>query len=183
MLSTDQVLREWGAHDRDDPLPLLAELRRQAAVHPVTLMDGHDAWLIVCYDSGARPPTGWAPLQGHARCAGQGERRRGRGAPRSSLRQPQAQCRPTRPHPASAAGVGGLLALTHRSPPPARPGHRRRSPRRRGGSGTRRPGRSRCGVLLPVAIHHHLRAARRPRSRPGGIGRQPDGHADPHHYH
>jgi len=37
----------WGAYDRDDPFPLFAEARRLGAVHPVTLADGHAAWLVV----------------------------------------------------------------------------------------------------------------------------------------
>src|SRR5581483_5830522 len=40
-------LRAWGSFDRDNPFPLFEEVRRLGAVHPVTLADGHDAWLIV----------------------------------------------------------------------------------------------------------------------------------------
>jgi cytochrome P450 len=40
----------WGAHDQDDPFPLMARLRERGAVHPVTLADGHAAWLIVGFD-------------------------------------------------------------------------------------------------------------------------------------
>ena len=43
----DSALAAWGAHDRDDPFPLLAQLRELGAVHEVTLADGHDAWLVV----------------------------------------------------------------------------------------------------------------------------------------
>ncbi len=43
----DQALASWGAYDRDDPFPLFAAVRRLGAVHPVTLADGHDAWLVV----------------------------------------------------------------------------------------------------------------------------------------
>ncbi|MGH3799748.1 MAG: cytochrome P450 family protein [Pseudonocardiaceae bacterium] len=43
----DQALATWGAHDRDDPFPLFAQVRQLGAVHPVTLADGHDAWLVV----------------------------------------------------------------------------------------------------------------------------------------
>jgi cytochrome P450 len=49
-MAIDQVLHAWGAYDRDDPFPLFAELRERGAVHAVTLADGHDAWLVVCYD-------------------------------------------------------------------------------------------------------------------------------------
>ena len=44
------ALRAWGAHYRDDPFALFADVRRRGAVHPVTLIDGHDAWLVVCHD-------------------------------------------------------------------------------------------------------------------------------------
>ncbi|MGH9191086.1 MAG: cytochrome P450, partial [Acidimicrobiales bacterium] len=40
----------WGDHDQDDPFPVMARLREQGAVHPVTLADGHAAWLIVGHD-------------------------------------------------------------------------------------------------------------------------------------
>ena len=40
----------WGAHDRDDPFPLYREVRDLGPVHRVTLVDGHDAWLVVGYD-------------------------------------------------------------------------------------------------------------------------------------
>lgn len=39
----------WGSYDLDDPFPLFADARRLGAVHPVTLADGHDAWLVVRY--------------------------------------------------------------------------------------------------------------------------------------
>jgi cytochrome P450 len=50
MLPADEELPVWGAHDRDDPFPLLAELRNQAAVHRITLVDGHEAWLVVRHE-------------------------------------------------------------------------------------------------------------------------------------
>ena len=40
----------WGAHDQDDPFPMMARLREQGAVHRVKLADGHAAWLVVGYD-------------------------------------------------------------------------------------------------------------------------------------
>src|SRR5262245_54491015 len=46
----EHVLSSWGEHDRDNPFPLFAELRERGAVHPVTLADGHAAWLVVRYD-------------------------------------------------------------------------------------------------------------------------------------
>jgi cytochrome P450 len=48
--STEQALEAWGAHDRDNPFPLYAEVRDRGAVHAVTLADGHDAWLVVRYE-------------------------------------------------------------------------------------------------------------------------------------
>ena len=44
------ALAAWGAYDRDDPFPLFAQVGELGAVHPVTLADGHDAWLVVRYD-------------------------------------------------------------------------------------------------------------------------------------
>ena len=44
------ALKAWGAHYRDDPFALFADVRRRGAVHPVTLVDGHDAWLVVRHD-------------------------------------------------------------------------------------------------------------------------------------
>src|SRR5262249_39388548 len=41
----------WGSYDRDDPFPLFASALERGAVHPVTLADGHAAWLILSYDA------------------------------------------------------------------------------------------------------------------------------------
>ena len=49
-MTTNEALEAWGAYDRDDPFPLFAQVRRLGAVHPVTLADGHDAWLVVGHD-------------------------------------------------------------------------------------------------------------------------------------
>src|SRR3954447_5969548 len=45
-----EALGAWGDFDRDNPFPLYGEVRELGAVHPVTLADGHDAWLVVRYD-------------------------------------------------------------------------------------------------------------------------------------
>jgi len=47
---TIDALASWGSFDLDDPFPLFADVRRLGAVHPVTLADGHDAWLVVHYE-------------------------------------------------------------------------------------------------------------------------------------
>jgi cytochrome P450 len=49
-MTTQEALAAWGAYDRDDPFPLFASVRELGAVHPVTLADGHDAWLVARYD-------------------------------------------------------------------------------------------------------------------------------------
>ena len=49
-MTTIEALGAWGAYDRDDPFPVFADVRELGAVHPVTLADGHDAWLVVGYD-------------------------------------------------------------------------------------------------------------------------------------
>jgi cytochrome P450 len=49
-VTTIEALGAWGAYDRDNPFPLFAAVRELGAVHPVTLADGHDAWLVVGYD-------------------------------------------------------------------------------------------------------------------------------------
>ena len=49
-MATTDALQAWGAYDRDDPFPLFADVRSLGPVHPVTLADGHDAWLVVGYD-------------------------------------------------------------------------------------------------------------------------------------
>ncbi len=46
----EAALDAWGSSDRDDPFPLFAEVRELGPVHPVTLADGHDAWLVVGHD-------------------------------------------------------------------------------------------------------------------------------------
>lgn len=49
-MTTTDALHAWGAYDRDDPFPLFAEVLSHGPVHPVTLADGHDAWLVVGYE-------------------------------------------------------------------------------------------------------------------------------------
>lgn len=46
----DQAFESWGSFDVDDPFPLFARARELGAVHPVTLADGHDAWLVVGFE-------------------------------------------------------------------------------------------------------------------------------------
>ena len=46
----DAAMEAWGARHRDDPFELFADVRRRGAVLPVTLADGHDAWLVVHHD-------------------------------------------------------------------------------------------------------------------------------------
>src|SRR5260370_13116130 len=48
--SPAQALEAWGSYDQDDPYPLFAEVRERGAVHEVTLVDGHDAWLVTRHD-------------------------------------------------------------------------------------------------------------------------------------
>src|SRR5207245_4465344 len=50
MTAVEQALMAWGAHARDDAFGLFAQVRELAAVHAVTLADGHEAWLVVGYD-------------------------------------------------------------------------------------------------------------------------------------
>jgi cytochrome P450 len=45
-----EAFASWGSFDLDDPFPLFAEARKLGPVHPVTLADGHDAWLVVRYE-------------------------------------------------------------------------------------------------------------------------------------
>ena len=45
-----RALGAWGADHRDDPFAMFADVRRAGAVHRVTLVDGHDAWLVVGHD-------------------------------------------------------------------------------------------------------------------------------------
>jgi cytochrome P450 len=49
-VTTTGALAAWGSYDLDDPFPLFAEVRELGPVHPVTLADGHDAWLVVRYE-------------------------------------------------------------------------------------------------------------------------------------
>src|SRR4051794_18714768 len=45
-----EALGAWGAFDRDNPFPLYGAVRELGAALPVTLADGHDAWLVVGYE-------------------------------------------------------------------------------------------------------------------------------------
>jgi cytochrome P450 len=49
-MTTEDALQAWGAYDQDDPFPLFAELRARGPVLPVTLADGHSAWVVLDYE-------------------------------------------------------------------------------------------------------------------------------------
>lgn len=49
-MTIDTAFESWGSFDLDDPFPLFAQVRERGAVHPVTLADGHDAWLVVSFE-------------------------------------------------------------------------------------------------------------------------------------
>ena len=49
-MTTKAALAAWGSYDLDDPFPMFAHVREVGPVHPVTLADGHDAWLVVSYE-------------------------------------------------------------------------------------------------------------------------------------
>src|SRR5579859_6399721 len=49
-MTTAEALAAWGTFDRDDPFPVFAAVRDLGAVHHVTLVDGHEAWLVVRYE-------------------------------------------------------------------------------------------------------------------------------------
>jgi len=49
-MTVTEAMAAWGAYDNDDPFPLFARARELGPAHPITLADGHDAWLIVRYD-------------------------------------------------------------------------------------------------------------------------------------
>ena len=46
----DDAFKSWGSFNIDDPFPLFAQVREEGAVHPVTLADGHEAWLVVRFE-------------------------------------------------------------------------------------------------------------------------------------
>ena len=49
-MTPTEALEAWGAYDRDRPFSLFAAVLEQGTVQPVTLADGHDAWLVIGYD-------------------------------------------------------------------------------------------------------------------------------------
>jgi cytochrome P450 len=49
-VTIDKAFESWGSFDIDDPFPVFARVRELGAVHPVTLADGHDAWLVVRFE-------------------------------------------------------------------------------------------------------------------------------------
>ena len=66
MTTLAHALSAWGDYDRDNPFPLFDEVRELGAVHPVTLADGHDAWLIVRSRRSARRAQRPAVVERHA---------------------------------------------------------------------------------------------------------------------
>jgi len=55
-MSTQEALAACGMFDRDDRFPLFAAVRELGAVHQVTLVARHDAWLVVRYNE---PKARW----------------------------------------------------------------------------------------------------------------------------
>jgi cytochrome P450 len=53
-MATSDPLQAWGAYDCDDPFPVFAQVRDLGTVHPVTLADGHHAYLVVGFDEARR---------------------------------------------------------------------------------------------------------------------------------
>lgn len=49
-MTVTEAFASWGSYDLDDPFSLFAQIREVGPVHPVTLADGHDAWLVVGYE-------------------------------------------------------------------------------------------------------------------------------------
>ena len=50
MTATTRAFEAWGGYDQDDPFPLFAAVRERGPVHRVTLVDGHEAWLVVRHE-------------------------------------------------------------------------------------------------------------------------------------
>ncbi len=50
-MTIEKAFESWGSFDMDDPFPLFAQVRERGAVHPVTLVDGHDAFLVVDFET------------------------------------------------------------------------------------------------------------------------------------
>ena len=82
-VTLDQAFESWGSYDLDDPFPLFSEMRERGPVHPVTLADGHSAWLVVSFDEAMAALNDHASFQGHARRNGHQLRGRRRGPARS----------------------------------------------------------------------------------------------------
>ena len=150
------ALEAWGAHYRDNPFAVFADVRRRGAVHPVTLVDGHEAWLVVRYDEARAALNDHAAVEGHARRPGRRRGRRVRGSSRTRLRPTHAHRRSAGSHPAPPAGLERLLAAAHRGTTATNPDDRRRSARRHRRGRRRQPGRSRLPLRVPAAVHRHL---------------------------
>jgi cytochrome P450 len=50
-VTIEKAFESWGSFDVDDPFPLFAAARELGPVHPVTLADGHEAWLVVQFEA------------------------------------------------------------------------------------------------------------------------------------
>ena len=109
------ALNAWGARHRDDPFPLFADVRQRGAVHPVTLADGHDAWLVVRHDE-ARAALNDPRLSKDMHAAiGRKRGGRVRGPSRARVRSAHAHRRSAGPHPAAPPRLQRLLAAAHRA--------------------------------------------------------------------
>ncbi|MGH9106880.1 MAG: hypothetical protein ACRDZX_13830 [Acidimicrobiales bacterium] len=102
------VLEAWGAFDQGDPFPLFAEVRELGPVHPVTLADGNDAWLVIGHDEARHAlndPRFSKDIHSALALRGVGG---GRGTAGTRVRPARARSGPTRPHPAVSSGVVGV---------------------------------------------------------------------------
>ena len=154
------ALKAWGADYRDNPFAVFADVRRRGAVHPVTLVDGHDAWLVVRHDE-ARAALNDQRLSKdmHAALAADA------GVVSEGLPGPAFARHMLTVDPPDHTRLRRLVssAFSPRRIEALRPriqDHRRRAARRHRRGGRRQPGRSRLPFRVPAAVHRHLRAAR-----------------------
>ena len=158
-MTTTEALRAWGAFDRDDPFPLFAEVRELGPVHPVTLADGHDAWLVVGYEE-VRAALNDARLSKdmHAALAtGDGVVAEGLPGP-AFARHMLSVDPPDHTRLRRLVSPPSRPAASRSSAPTCRRSWTTSSTRSRPPGPTRESTSSR--VRVPAAVHRHLRAAR-----------------------
>ena len=121
----DEAFESWGSFNIDDPFPLFAQVREEGAVHPVTLADGHEAWLVVRFEEAMAALNDPRLSKDMHAALASGSEVVAEGLPGPEFARHMLTVGPARPLPASQARLRRVFSEARRGPTPTRPNHYR----------------------------------------------------------